>query len=143
MRFGVDTPSREEFTLDRPMVPVVRRLLADTWHALPRPELVPVATATAEPLAETAPQQPAGPCWLPLATQADTRHGSPRHSLATLRQAWPHIPGPAQLSTVDQYEDERALPAPRDGGPGPPPRRIGGATPPRAARARSRRVTAG
>ena len=30
MRFGVEIPSREEFSLDRPMVPVVRRLLADS-----------------------------------------------------------------------------------------------------------------
>ncbi len=29
MRFGVAIPAREEFVLDRPMVPVVRRLLAD------------------------------------------------------------------------------------------------------------------
>ncbi len=34
MRFGVETPSREEFTLDRPMVPVVRRLLADSETAV-------------------------------------------------------------------------------------------------------------
>lgn len=34
MRFGVDIPSREEFTADRPMVPVVRRLLADSETAV-------------------------------------------------------------------------------------------------------------
>ena len=96
-----------------------RRLLADTWHALPRPELVPVATATAEPLAETAPHQPAGPCWLPLAPQAGTSRGSPRHSLATLRHAWPHLPPPAPLATVDTQADEHALPAPWPQPPAP------------------------
>ncbi|MBN1097442.1 anthranilate synthase component I [Blastococcus sp. TML/C7B] len=34
MRFGVDTPAREDFTADRPMVPVVRRLLADSETAV-------------------------------------------------------------------------------------------------------------
>lgn len=34
MRFGIETPSREEFGLDRPMVPVVRRLLADSETAV-------------------------------------------------------------------------------------------------------------
>jgi anthranilate synthase component 1 len=34
MRFGVETPSRGGFTLDRPMVPVVRRLLADSETAV-------------------------------------------------------------------------------------------------------------
>jgi anthranilate synthase component 1 len=34
MRFGVETPTREEFTPDRPMVPVVRRLLADSETAV-------------------------------------------------------------------------------------------------------------
>ena len=96
-----------------------RRLLADTCHTLPRPELVPVATATAEPLAETAPQQPAGPCWLPLGRQADTRHGNPRHSLATLRQAWPHLSPPAPPSTVDEHKQERGLPAPCPQPPAP------------------------
>ena len=34
MRFGIATPAREEFSLDRPMVPVVRRLLADSETAV-------------------------------------------------------------------------------------------------------------
>ena len=96
-----------------------RRLLADTWHTLQYPELVPVATATAEPLAETAPHQPAGPCWLPLGVQADTRHGSPRHPLATLRHAWPHLTPAAPLATVATQADEHALPAPCPQPPAP------------------------
>ena len=34
MRFGAEIPSREDFALDRPMVPVVRRLLADSETAV-------------------------------------------------------------------------------------------------------------
>ncbi len=34
MRFGVATPAREDFSSDRPMVPVVRRLLADSETAV-------------------------------------------------------------------------------------------------------------
>ncbi|MDT0276930.1 anthranilate synthase component I [Blastococcus goldschmidtiae] len=34
MRFGIATPAREDFTLDRPMVPVVRKLLADSETAV-------------------------------------------------------------------------------------------------------------
>jgi hypothetical protein len=83
------TPTRET---------TARRALASAVHALPRPELVPIATTSTNTTstAETT-GSAAGPVWAPLSTTwAHHRGGIARISLDDLARAWPatHHHGP-------------------------------------------------
>lgn len=89
-----------------------RHALARAWRELDDPHTVPIATAAAELLnPETAHPSPADEVWLPLTANS----GTSRRTLATLPDAWPHVPVPATPNDNDTAATDSSQP------PSPPP----------------------
>jgi hypothetical protein len=116
---GITTPvlvwlqtSRRETT--------ARQLLHPTWRQLDNPQVVPVATATAELLDPQAPHpSPAEPVWLPLDHQPG--QVNPRRELHRLPEVWPHLPAPS-TDSASGGDPVLALDSPRPLlGPAPAP----------------------